>query len=484
MLGLGAMLALPAAGARADVEPEPTPATTESETETETKTGTEAPEPTEPTEPTPTEPTPTEPEPTAMPTGPVDASVGLPVIDDSSLEGPMVEDGVLPCGLRVIVARDATLPVAAVVLAVDTGTEDDPPAQPGLVHALAYHLLQGNRELTPGGAAALVQDSGGLTTLSVGPAQVRYESLVPISALDDVLWAESQRLRAPSVSEALWSDTLRWARRDGSLRWRPPRAAMAAAHGVPGLEHDGRTVTPPLEQMVPRAVGQALAERFRYTVATLVVVSPHDPAKLRDAIAEHFEDLPAAPRRPRDRTPRWRPGSVPQALPVAGESGGRFVWPVGPTPAEVAHATVFCKAINRQRRAPAEPGRGRLRCHLDLDPRRSTMVLVATGVDDPLALLRQRIDRLERGDDDELVELMRASVLHELVQQVGQPLPLARQLSGAAPRPSLDPGFRPRPQAALTGLAELSTSWTGRRFGPRLSPGAAIHLVAPEPPPP
>ena len=40
-------------------------------------------------------------------------------------------DEILPCGLRIVAAQDKTLPVAAIVLAVETGTEDDPTDQPG-----------------------------------------------------------------------------------------------------------------------------------------------------------------------------------------------------------------------------------------------------------------------------------------------------------------------------------------------------------------
>ncbi|MEM9458045.1 MAG: hypothetical protein AAGF11_27965 [Myxococcota bacterium] len=402
---------------------------------------------------------------------------GIPVLDEATVGGPTLEDGLLPCGLRVIIAQDATLPVAAVVLAIDTGTEDDPPSQPGLVHALAYHLLQGNRELTPAGAAALVHDRGGITSLAVGPAQVRYESLIPLSALSEVLWAESQRLRAPTVSAELWSSTLRWARRDPSLKWRAPAEAMAAAHGMPGLAHDGRQVPAALGQMVPRAIGQALAERFQYSAATLVVVSPHPPPRLRDAITEMFDTLPPATRHARDRMPRWRTGSVPQTLPLAKESGTRFVWPVAPHPAGLDQATVFCKAINRQRRRPGEPSRARLRCDLDEDPRRATMTLRASGVDDPLALLTMRIERLEQGEDESLVERQRQIVLRDRQQQLRSALPLARRLSAAGPRDRTEPGWRTRPVAALTGLAVLSVPWTSRTFGPHLRPGAAIHLV-------
>jgi hypothetical protein len=408
---------------------------------------------------------------------------GLPTIDEATLSGPKLQDGVLPCGLRVIVAQDESLPVAAVVLAIETGTEDDPQSQPGLVHALAYQLLQGNRELRPAGAAALVHDQGGIASLAVGPAQVRYESLVPISALPDVLWVESQRLRAPTVSTELWTSTLRWARRDTSRTWRAPRAAMAAAHGAPGLEHDGRMVTPSLDEMVPRAIGQALAERFRYDQATLVVVSPHRPPELRERIEALFAELPEQPRRVRDRSPRWRTGSAPQALPIAGEKGADLVWPVAPDPASVGQATVWCKALNRQRRHAGEPSRVRVRCHLDVDPRRATLVVQATGADDPIALVQGRIARLEQGEDAPLVERQREVVLREWAQELRGPLPLSRRLAGATLQ--LDPpaGWRTRPRAALTGMAELAQPWGGRGFGPRLQPGAAIHLVAPEPAP-
>jgi hypothetical protein len=436
--------------------------------------------------------------PKGEPEPPAAAPAGEPALDEATLPGPQLHDGVLPCGLRVIVAHDESLPVAAVVLALETGTEDDPPTQPGLVHALAYHLLQGNRELRPAGAAALVHDQGGLAALAVGPAQVRFESLVPVSALPDVLWVESQRLRAPTVSAELWGSTLRWARRDKSRAWRAPRAAMAAAHGAPGLEHDGRLVAPGLAQMVPRAVGQALADRFRYELATLVVVSPHPPAELHAQIEALFADLPAQPRHLRDRSPRWRTGpatqgspgdatgaaaAAPRALALAGEKGTELVWPVAPDPASLLQATVWCKALNRQRRHEGEPSRVRVRCQLDEDPRRATLVVAATGVDDPVALVRARLERLAHGDDAPLVERQRGAVLHEQTLALRTPLPLARALAGAAAEPEgphAEVGWRTRPQGALTGAAVLAAPWGDRGFGPHLQLGEAVHLVAPE----
>jgi len=422
------------------------------------------------------EPEATEPSETTEPDAATEPSA---FIEETSAPGPTLEDGVLPCGVRVIIAQDSSLPVAAVVLALDTGTEDDPASQPGLVHALAYHLLQGNRELRPAGAAALVHDRGGIASLAIGPAQIRFESLVPISALSDILWAESQRLRAPTVSAELWSSTLRWARRDKAQRLRIPRAAMAVAHDAPGLDHEGRAVSPPLQQMVPRAIAQALAQRFRYETATLVVVSPHPPAELRPQIEALFEDLPPKARTVRDRSPRWRSDPVPRTLAIQGEKGQRFVWPVQGDPASLGWATVWCKAINRQRRISGEPARARLRCHLDVDPRRATLVLLATGVEDPLELVQTRVGRLQNGEDVRLIERQRKVVARDWTLSLRTSLPLAQRLATAGPVLDLDPGWHTRPQHWLSGLAELTPTWTaGRSFGPQLDPGAALHLVA------
>lgn len=410
----------------------------------------------------------------------VDAPKVVVPVDEASTAGPKVDDGILPCGLRVIIAQDRSLPVAAVVLSIDTGTEDDPSDQPGLVHALAYQLLQGNRELPPGGAAALVQDRGGFASLAVGPAQVRYESLAPISALGDVLWAESQRLRAPTVSAELWRSSLRWARRDKERVWRVPREAMAAAHGVEGLAHSGRTVSPPLQSMVPRAVANALANRFRYDLATLVIVSPQPPAELRESVEGLFADLPEHAHTARDRQPRWRSGTVPQSIAVAGEKGERYVWPVGPDPASVGLATVWCKAINRQRRVPGEAARARLRCHLDVDPRRATLVLVATGVEHPDDLVRGRIERLENGTDNRLIERQRQVVAQQWALSLRSALPLAQTLatSAAASEPSRSTAWLSRPLRWLTGQAAVEAEWEpGATFGPHLQLGAAIRLA-------
>lgn len=394
------------------------------------------------------------------------------------IDGPAAIDAVLPCGVRAIVARDDTLPVAAVVLAIETGTEDDPSDRPGLVHALAFHLLQGNRELTPGGAAALVQDAGGIAELAVGPAQIRYENLVPVSRLDRAIWAEAQRLRAPTVSDELWADTLRWARRDEPRAWAVPREVLAAAHGTPSLAHDGRVAGAELENLSSKAVALALADRFAYTRATLTIVAPGEPADTLAQVMDAFADLPPAARVTPKRAAASNLGSAPRSVEHENGDGAAFVWGIPPSPADLLRATVWCKVLNRQPRVDDDPGRARLRCHLDEDPRRAALVLRASGVDDPLAFVQARLARIESGTDAALVDRERGVVLDRERLALRAPLPLARRLAQSAA--ASGSGVAQRALDELTGIAALDSA-SSVTSSAALPIAAAVRVVGPKP---
>ncbi|HEY8376805.1 MAG TPA: hypothetical protein VIK91_09965, partial [Nannocystis sp.] len=223
--------------------------------------------------------------------------------DSPIADADAVLDVVLPCGLRVLAARDISLPVAAVVLAVEVGSEDDPPEHPGLVHALAYHLHQGNRELRPGETIAAAQDAGGVSLLATGPGQVRFEAVIPVSRLDEVLFAESQRLRHPTLDRRRWEISLGWAASDVRIPLRLKPSDLAALHGAPGLGHDGRVVDRSLAEIIPAALASQLATKFNYARATLVVVAPLAPAAILEQVRAHFADLPAASRNLPTRPP-------------------------------------------------------------------------------------------------------------------------------------------------------------------------------------
>lgn len=386
-------------------------------------------------------------------TTPKAASEAAPIV------GPAALDEVLPCGLRVVVATDDSLPVASVVLAVEAGSEDDPAELPGLHHALAFALLNGNREFAPADISAMVHDAGGTTSIATGPAQTRFESLIPVTLLADVIAAETGRLRAPTVLEPLWNDALTWARRDQPRAWGVTHPVLAGAHRTPGLGHPGRQVSPALAKMPIPKVAQELSRRFAYNKATLVVVAPHPVDATMALVKAHVSDLPPAARAVPDRTAQIEPRDEPLEVRAPGGDGRTLVWPIAPDPASMAWAKVWCKTLNRQRRAEGEPKRARVRCRLDEDPRRPTVILRAAKVPEPLALIERRLARIGAGTDDKLMAAQLNVVRHELEGRARLPLTLARALatSHAAPPDLSSAGSTARPVSvhARIGLQSL-----------------------------
>lgn len=357
-------------------------------------------------------------------------------------------DVVLPCGVRVIAARDASLPVAAVVLAVEVGTRDDPDKLPGLVHALAYQLQQGNRELGPGEGIATAHDVGGLAGMAVGAGQVRFESLVPASQLDAQLRVEALRLRAPNVNRALWLKSLSYARSDDRERPLVAREIIAAAWRDPGLAHDGRSVDKALGDLLDASVEAQLAKLFDYRAATLVVVGPEDPQALLDRVTPLFADLPA---RPRKTIAPALPGGVseipadgPATLVQPGQRGDSLVWAVPGEPRARAWAQVLCGTINRQTKAPDESAKAKLRCTYADDPRRPLLVVRAIGFEPasgPEPLIARRLERIAKAEQEPelaaLIENQRARIFTDLEFDLRAPLELATYLAGASERRDL-----------------------------------------------
>lgn len=390
---------------------------------------------------------------------------------EAPLEGRPVLDRVLPCGTRVLVARDDSLPVASVVLTLEHGSEDDPAELHGLHHALAYQLLMGNRNTAPGGIQAMVQDAGGMAFLATGPAQIRFESLIPVTLLNDLIHAEAQRFRAPSVSDSLWKEALASAKRDVPLRRATPWKANAVAHGAPGLEHRPRVVAPELSELDVAAVEAELARRARYEHATLVVVAPLPLEDTMELVEGAFADLPERTRSVRERPIARSSETVEQAK----ATGDTFVWAIPGDPVSRLWADAWCEALGRQRPGKDEPKPNRVRCAFDDDPRRPVFIVRVRTPQDPLALLEARLQRLGT-DNARLTRGPRTRLQQTLEDENSTPLGLARRLA-TVPSTNTE---RANTVERLTGADALDD--TPVPVGTLLDPAAMVRIVPPNEP--
>lgn len=313
------------------------------------------------------------------------------------------------------------MPVAAVVLSVPSGTGDDPGRNPGLVHALAYALQMGNRELSPGAALDEVYDSGGFAEMAVGAGQTRFESLIPQWSLKGVLRVEADRFSTPTLSEPLWLKSLQYAAQDRRPPQGPHRPLRALAFGNPRLLHDGRVVLPALAKIPLPALAQYLVQHFRLNRSTLALVSAQPPQKTLALIRKVFAKVQASPR-------KAGLGPILSAKSKGSlTSTNNKTWLLRPllsNPKEQRLAQILCEYL--QQKGPTGPG---IACEFHTSPTHPFLQIPMPAENPEQSPLKARLDALLAGQDQETLVAIARRVVLEQQAKLSSPLPLARHLA-------------------------------------------------------
>lgn len=346
-------------------------------------------------------------------------------------------------GMSLVVAQDRSLAVGAIALSFPTGYADDPEDQPGLTRALALHLEQGNREIRPGGRLARIHDSGGHSVMAVGAKQTRYESLVPVWSLWDVLDDLTGFVRAPTVNEIRWQQSVSRASSDRSGTPRTGAEALASAWADPALTSIATRRSKSLAKLHPVKVRADLDRRFAAHTATLIIVSPF----ALDVVASRVEALyESAPPRPRVIESRTTPPLAVAIKTVKGRALLRqFAWAIEGSHGPIRRARVICGALNRQPRMTGESPGAKLKCVLHEDPRRPTLQVSTTGLeaDEARAFVLARLTRLaEDPVDADVIDIERRRQAREVVEELHTPLSLVSLLSQSLPEPRAESGKR------------------------------------------
>jgi zinc protease len=112
-----------------------------------------------------------------------------------------VEQFTLPNGLRVVMSRDARVPVVSVAMYVDVGSRSEREGRSGFAHLFEHMLYQGSQNVPKGVYDSTIQRAGGSSNGSTSSERTNYFVTVPANQLPVVLWLESDRLRALDVSQ-------------------------------------------------------------------------------------------------------------------------------------------------------------------------------------------------------------------------------------------------------------------------------------------
>jgi zinc protease len=97
-------------------------------------------------------------------------------------------------GLRVIVARDALIPVVAVNLWYLVGSRHEQPGRTGFAHLFEHFMFQGSRHVSKAEHFSIVQSAGGVNNATTFFDRTNYFETLPSHQLELALWLEADRM--------------------------------------------------------------------------------------------------------------------------------------------------------------------------------------------------------------------------------------------------------------------------------------------------
>jgi predicted Zn-dependent peptidase len=97
-------------------------------------------------------------------------------------------------GLRVVLHRDASLPLVAINLWYHVGSKDERPGKTGIAHLFEHVLFQGSEHVAANDHFRYVQQAGGVANGSTWYDRTNYYETLPAHCLDLGLWLESDRM--------------------------------------------------------------------------------------------------------------------------------------------------------------------------------------------------------------------------------------------------------------------------------------------------
>ena len=214
----------------------------------------------------------------------------------------VVQEQVLPNGLRVLVHEDHTAPVVAVQVWYHVGSKNEVPGKRGLAHLFEHLMFKGTANTAPEEFSARLDAVGGGDNAFTSEDVTAYHELVPREYLDLALWLEADRMRGLKLSEETIRTEREVVKEEVRLRLEndPFGRTFEAFLALAWTKHPyAWTPAGTLDDLdaITLADAQAFYDRW-YQPSNAVVVIVGD-VKAKDAFAsarKHFAKVPAGKR--------------------------------------------------------------------------------------------------------------------------------------------------------------------------------------------
>lgn len=104
-------------------------------------------------------------------------------------------------GLKVVLSRDATTPIASIGVYYNIGFRIEPRSRTGFAHLFEHLMFQGSKNLGKMEFIRLVESNGGIINGSTRFDFTNYMEIVPANTVETILWGEADRMRGLSITQ-------------------------------------------------------------------------------------------------------------------------------------------------------------------------------------------------------------------------------------------------------------------------------------------
>jgi zinc protease len=224
-----------------------------------------------------------------------------------------VEYHKLPNGLKVVLSRDTTAPLAVVAVYYNIGFRIEPKDRTGFAHLFEHMMFQGSENLGKMEFIRLVQSNGGILNGSTRFDFTNYFEVLPAHALETALWAEADRMKGLAITGDNLKNQQDVVKNEvrvnvlnqpyGGFPWLDlPQYANQNWYNAHNFYGDMKD----LDAATLEDVSKFFKTFYAPNNAALVVVGDFDPAQTLAWVRKYFEAVPASqlPEKPDISEPR------------------------------------------------------------------------------------------------------------------------------------------------------------------------------------
>lgn len=128
------------------------------------------------------------------------------------------EEFSLPNGMRVILSKDSSVPVAALSIIFNVGGRQEVRGRSGFAHLFEHMMFEGSKHAPKGSFDRILETYGGDNNASTHEDFTLYYEVVPSNALPIALWLDADRVSALSVTQESMTNQIEVVKEEKRMR--------------------------------------------------------------------------------------------------------------------------------------------------------------------------------------------------------------------------------------------------------------------------